>query len=142
MVKTKQHLYIPHIILNSCSILLIGIGLYFSIMKPDGWFKRHRACMIAATVLLFCSIFYALLVKEYTIKTTATTGTPTIHSHLGIVIGILLLIQIYIAITHRKQLGEKYKMIHRSIAILLISCIIAQIYFGYKEYRSLRQTNM
>lgn len=137
MVKTKQHLYIPHIILNSCSILLIGIGLYFSIVKPDGWFPRHRACMIAATVLLFCSIFYALLVKEYaSVKTTTTTtATPTVHSHLGIVIGILLLIQIYIAITHRKQLGEKYKMIHRCIAILLISCIIAQIYFGYKEYR-------
>jgi hypothetical protein len=141
MDKTNKHYYYPHIILNGCSLLLLLIGIYFAISKPKQWFARHRACMIVSTILFFCSIFYALFIKEYSIKKQGTVSnvskTASLHSHLGIIIGILLLIQIYIAITHREQLGSAYKIIHRTIAILLVSCIVIQVYLGIKEYRLL-----
>ena len=130
----NKKLYIIHAILNTISIILLFSGLYFALTKPKNWFPTHRALMITASVVLFISIFYALYIKEYH---SERTGKSSLHSHIGIIIGILLLIQIFIAITHRKDLGSNYLMIHRTGAILIVSLLIVQIYLGIKEYSSL-----
>jgi hypothetical protein len=129
-------LYIYHALLNTIGIIFLCSGLYFAIKKPQNWFFKHRALMLLATVVLFISIFYALYLKEYH---SSRTGRSSIHGHIGVLLGIILLIQVFIAITHRKELGANYLKVHKAGAMLIVILIIIQIYLGIKEY-NLRKT--
>ena len=98
-----------HIITNITAIILFLFGLYYSIIKPKDWFFKHRACMIIATFLLFLSVFFMLYIKEYhTFTFKNKDKKSSLHGIIGIVLLIFLLLQVFIAIMFRKDLGSSY----------------------------------
>ena len=131
-------MYLIHAGLNTVAVVLLTVGVYFAIKKPQNWFPKHRALMLSGAVVLTISVFYALWLKEYNMSAKKESS---LHSHIGAVLFILLFIQVFIAVTHRKELGPKYLFIHKTGAMLIFGLLIFQVYLGIKEYTS-RKNNI
>jgi hypothetical protein len=132
-----QIMYTFHAVLNTIAIILLIIGLYFSIKKPQGWFKKHRNSMIGFGICMILSILYALIIREFVQKNQS--GKHNIHAIIGIILGCLILIQLCLGIVFRKTLNN-YLIIHRIIAIFIVLLLVGQIILGIKAFKKLPST--
>ena len=123
---------IGHITINSIAILSFIVGITVALKKPENWFIIHRACMVVAASLLLMSIMYSLICKEWL---EAGKPAPVWHSLIGLLIGMIVLVQVGIAILFRKRLGSSYLMIHRIGAGFIVTLLITQIVLGIQAYR-------
>jgi hypothetical protein len=113
-------------------LILLPIGIYYAIKKPENWFKIHSRIMFSVGVIVFISIFISLYSREFV---DSDKDIARSHGTLGILILILIILQISIAIIWRKKLGENYLMIHKTGAILIVILVFFQLYLGISAYK-------
>lgn len=127
-------LYIVHGIVQTIALILLSVGLYYAIKRPEGWFFKHRAFMFSFYVLIFIGALIALYQTEWLSKKRPTLSM--IHGIIGLTLLILVTMQVGWAIVVRKHVeGSTFLGLHRLLAGGIVMLAITSLILGLINMR-------
>jgi hypothetical protein len=127
---SPKSIFVVHAMIQTLSIILLSIGLYYALARPDQWFKNHRMYMFLFVIFITIGTLLALYSVEF-VRKQKSSQLGMIHGVLGIVTLCLIFVQIMWAIVVRKHVSsETYLKVHRALAIAIIVMIFIVVVLG------------
>jgi hypothetical protein len=140
-VNSSMQWFLVHGLVQLTSIVLLFAGLYYAIMKPDGWFPKHRLLMLSFIGLATLGAFGALVAVEYRGKKQSTLSV--VHGVIGTLLIAVLWLQLMWAVVLRKHVGKAYLGVHRILASIIVLLALTSVGLGLANaYAATRQSKL
>ena len=134
-------LYATHgLIMAVALLILLPIGIYYAIAKPQGWYSKHKAIQMTVLALVAVAVGISLYTRAYVDQQKSKEGLW--HGMIGITLLVLLILQIAWGIIGNPNVTRQtYLTVHRSLAVLIVGLVLIQVYLGYKVWSRLAEQN-